>query len=261
MPIITLTTDMGSRDYYVAGIKGAIYKELPDAVVVDISHDVKPWDILQASFIIKNAYADFPSGTVHIIGVDTELHPDKPHVAILYDGHYFIGADNGVFSLMFDKIPEKIVELNLAHNAKVLTFPTRDIFVKAACHILRGGTLEVIGKEKEGGLRQLAIGKPATDEHTIFGKVIYVDNYENVICNINAQTFKEISKGRPFTIYKGRTNFTIEKIANTYRDVDEGEILVLFNSLGYMEIAMNRGNASGLLGLRAGDQIRITFES
>jgi S-adenosylmethionine hydrolase len=259
MPFITLTTDMGLKDYYVSSIKGSIISQLPEATIIDITHEVKPWDILQASFIIKNAYSNFPAGTVHIVGVDTELGSDRNHIALKYDGHYFVGTDNGIFSLMLDRKPEKIVELNLAPEHG-LTFPTKDIFVKAACHLARGGTLEILGKEIES-IKQVNLGIPATEENTIVGKIIYVDNYENVICNINESTFKRISKGRPFSIYKGGTEYQVNTISKSYNDQDPGDIVVLFNEMGYLEIAINKGNACSLLNLKIGDQIRIYFDS
>lgn len=258
MPVITLTTDMGLKDYYVSTIKGSIICQLPEATIIDVTHEVKPWDIMQASFIIKNAFPNFPQGTVHIVGVDTELTADRAHIALKYDGHYFVGTDNGIFSLMFDRKPEKIVELNIAPEQGP-TFPTKDIFVKAACHLARGGTLEILGREKEA-LKQVTLGIPATEENTIVGKIIYVDNYENVICNINEATFKRISKGRPFSIYKGGSEYQINNIAKSYSDQDPGDIVVLFNEMGYLEIAINKGNASSLLNLKIGDQIRIYFE-
>ena len=148
MAIITLTTDLGTKDYYLSTIKGAILTQFPDARIIDISNEVTKFDILQASFIVKNAYKSFPEGTIHIIGVNPENTVETSHIAIKVDGHYFIGADNGMFSLMFDKLPDKIVELTIQPDIGFQTFPTNDVFVKAACHIARGGTLEVIGKEK-----------------------------------------------------------------------------------------------------------------
>src|SRR3989344_8200052 len=111
MPIITLTTDLGSTDFYVGSLKGAILSQLADVTIVDITHNIPLYDFSKAAFIVRNCYRDFPKGTIHVIGVNPETDAETTHVAIEYDGYYFIGADNGVFSLIFDNIPDKIVEL------------------------------------------------------------------------------------------------------------------------------------------------------
>ena len=146
MAIITLTTDFGVRDHFVGAIKGFILSEIEGATIVDISHLVSPFNIVEASYILKNAYKTFPEGTIHIIGVDSELTPINKHVAVKIDGHYFIGADNGILSFLAKEInPEKMVEINI-HDRIESVFPVLDVFVKVAGHISRGGTLEVIGK-------------------------------------------------------------------------------------------------------------------
>ncbi|HET8839581.1 MAG TPA: SAM-dependent chlorinase/fluorinase, partial [Flavobacteriaceae bacterium] len=149
MPIITLTTDFGLKDPAVAAVKGAILTELDSAVIIDISHEVSQFHIAEAAYIIKNAYQSFPKGSIHLIGVDSELTPENNHIALLLDGHFFICANNGIMSLIAAEInPEKLVEINIHKNVES-TFPVLDVFVKVACHIARGGTLEVIGKPIE----------------------------------------------------------------------------------------------------------------
>ncbi|MFZ0489268.1 MAG: SAM-dependent chlorinase/fluorinase, partial [Salegentibacter sp.] len=146
MAIITLTTDFGEKDHFAGAVKGAIYSELEDIRIVDISHSVSPFHISEAAYIIKNAYRSFPPGTIHIIGIDSELTPENKHLAVLLDDHYFICANNGILSLIASEVrPEKIVEINI-HDKVSTNFPVLDVFVKVACHLARGGTLEVIGK-------------------------------------------------------------------------------------------------------------------
>ena len=146
MSIITLTTDFGIKDHFVGAIKGTIYSELPDARIVDISHQISPFNIAETAYILKNAYKSFPNGSIHIIGVDSELNEENKHIALLLDNHYFICPNNGVISLLASEIkPEKIVEINI-HDRVETIFPVLDVFVKVACHIARGGTLEVIGR-------------------------------------------------------------------------------------------------------------------
>lgn len=146
MAIITLTTDFGEKDHFVGAVKGTIYSEMEDVRIVDISHSVSPFHITEASYIIKNAYKCFPKGSIHIIGIDSELTPENKHLAVFLDGHYFICANNGILSLIASEInPDKIVEINI-HNTVESNFPVLDVFVRVACHLARGGTLEVVGK-------------------------------------------------------------------------------------------------------------------
>ena len=195
MAIITLTTDFGVRDHFVGAIKGFILSEIEGATIVDISHLVSPFNIVEASYILKNAYKTFPEGTIHIIGVDSELTPINKHVAVKIDGHYFIGADNGILSFLAKEInPEKMVEINI-HDRIESVFPVLDVFVKVAGHISRGGTLEVIGKSI-GELKMLKGLSPIinNEENQITGTVIYVDNYGNIITNISKQIFEVFEK-------------------------------------------------------------------
>ena len=133
--IITLTTDMGLSDFYVASIKGNILKELPKANIVDISHVIRPFDISHASFVIKNCFRDFPKGTIHIIGINPEPNKMNGHLIVENYGQYFIGSDNGIFSLLFDKNPDAIWSINLEEDLDSYSFPTKNIFVKAGLKI------------------------------------------------------------------------------------------------------------------------------
>ncbi len=258
MAIITLTTDWGFKDHYTGAVKGALLSLMPDVTIVDITHHIPQFDIEPASFVIRNCYYNFPKGTVHIIGINTEASIESPHTAILYDGHYFIGADNGIFSLIFSGKPEKIIELNITQDSDYFTFSTRDVFVKAAVMILQGKKLEEIGFEKQTLNEQLHLS-PVIEANTIKGNIIYVDSYENAISNISEKLFREVGKGRKFVI-TFRSGYEIEAISQAYKDVDPGEKLALFGTSGNLEIAMNMGNASSLLGLKMRDSVRIDFD-
>jgi S-adenosylmethionine hydrolase len=276
MPIITLTTDFGWKDPYVGAVKGAIYKELENVNIVDISHEVTPFNIAEAAYIIKNAYHSFPDGTIHIIGVDAEHTPENIHIAVLLKGHFFICADNGVLALIMNKLrPEKLVEINI-HDRISSNFTTLDVFVSTACHIARGGTLEVIGKPISR-IRAISGVTPKISEtkNIIYGQVIYIDNYGNSVTNINKEIFEQIGKGRKFELSARNEKFN--KIFKRYsdiinfdddekkRDVD-GKGLVIFNSAGYIEIATYKsnpltvGSASTLFGLQINAPVIITFK-
>lgn len=276
MPIITLTTDFGLKDPYVGAVKGAIYKELSQVTIVDISHGVSPFNIGEAAYIINNAYHSFPTGTIHIIGVDAEHTPENIHIAVLLQGHYFICADNGVLALIMSKLkPEKLVEINI-HDRISSNFTTLNAFVSTACHIARGGTLEVIGKP----ISRIKIiaglsAKYSVDSSTIYGHVIYIDNYGNSITNITEDLFKESCRGRKFEISARNEKF--DKIFKRYSDIVnfknknnnsdiDGTGLVLFNSSGYLELATYKsnpltiGSASSLFGLQINAPVIIIFK-
>jgi len=144
MAIITLTTDFGLKDHFIGALKGSIYQELPDAKIVDISHGISPFNIQECAYILENSYKNFPEGTIHIIGVDSEPTPENQHIAVLLDGHYFITSNNGLIGLLTSEInPEKVVEINIP-NPLHGSFPVMDVFIQVACHVVRGGTLEVV---------------------------------------------------------------------------------------------------------------------
>lgn len=275
MAIITLTTDFGEKDHFAGIIKGAIYSELSDARIVDISHSISPFNIPEAAYIIQNAYSSFPRGSIHIIGVDSELNVENKHIAILLDGHYFICANNGIMSMICAEItPEKIVEINI-HDKIETNFTVLDVFVKVACHIARGGTLEIIGKVINAIKPIKNVIPFVNDEQTqIIGSIIYIDNYGNVISNIRRKFFEHIQKARTFEI--SARNYKFKKIYHKYSDVvnfnipenkrfDEGKGLVIFNSSDYLEIAMYKsnsttvGSASTLMGLQMRDTITVNF--
>ena len=257
MPIITLTSDWGTKDHYLASVKGAILRQIPDARIIDISHEVPPHDLTQAAFILKNCYRDFPPGTIHILGISTEESDVIPHTAVMAEGQYFIGADNGIFTLIFDKKkPEKIVEITLIQDSEFFTFSSRDRFVKAAAMLAKGEDILKLGNERDS-LNQKFLFAPVVENDVIKGIFIYVDNYENVITNITREKFKEIGRNRRYTIsFRGEEISTIKE---SYSDVPVGEILALFGSNGHLEIAMNNGTASSLLGLNPDDPVRVEF--
>ena len=276
MPIITLTTDFGIKDHFIANIKGAILTELPQVNIVDISHQISPFNILEAAYIIQNSYKSFPLGTIHIIGVDSELNPENKHLVVKFEGQYFICADNGIMSMACLNIePEKIVEINI-HDKLISNFSVLDVFVKVACHISRGGKLEVIGKsiDKIKSVKNLT---PFINEskNQIIGNVIYIDNYGNVITNITKLFFREISKSREFEI--SVRNYKFKKIHSKYSDIvnfsideskrnNDGQALAIFNSSLNLEIAIyksnpvNFGTAASLMGLNVLDTVTVNFK-
>jgi S-adenosylmethionine hydrolase len=264
MAIVTLTTDMGLKDHYVAAVKGAILTQCPGTIIVDVSHLVKPFDIAEAAFVLRQAWPEFPKGTIHIIGVNPEADGRTPHLVVRHDDHYFIAADNGVFSLLFDGRPHEAFEITMKLDDDHAAFTTKTVFVKAACHIARGGTPDVIGR-KVAQTRELIGFQPTSDATSIRGKVVHVDTYGNLVTNVRKQLFNEVGKGRTFRIGFGRSEDDITKLHTTYADVPMGERVAFFGSSGLLEIAVNKGvegsggGASRLFGVGVSSPVRIEF--
>tara|TARA_S200000501_G_C20741338_1_gene707459 strand:+ start:247 stop:1032 length:786 start_codon:yes stop_codon:yes gene_type:complete len=261
MAIITLTTDLGTRDSYLASVKAAIYSQLENVNIIDISNHIDPFNIQQAAYVLRNCFKDFPPGSVHIISVDDELSINNEHLIVKAEGYYFIGPDNGLFSLLLNKIqPEKIVKLNIALTTNCMTFAIKNIFVPAACHLSRGGTMEIIGTiVNDFEVKKMEL-KAVSQENIIRGSVIYVDNYGNAITNINKLEFERVQKGRAFTILFGREDEMITNLSSKYRDVPIADKLALFGENNQLQIAINKGKASTLLGLSLHEVIRVEFK-
>ena len=275
MSIITLTTDYGNKDYFVSSLKAKLISDIDEINIIDISHNISPFNLSEAGYVLEGAYNNFPRGTIHILSVDSELTPENKHIAIMYDGSYFIGADNGVFSLIFkDKKPDQIVEINL-HSNYNYKISADDLFVKVAAHIHRSGPLNVVGN-KINNIKEITNLRPVVnkEQNQIIGSVIYIDNYGNVVTNITEKLFKEISKTRGFIInarsikfskihknYSDAIDFTLEK-----KDREEdGKKIALFNNLGYLQLSIYKsnpqtvGSASSLFGLNYRDVVSVYF--
>lgn len=259
MAIITLTTDLGDKDFYQAALKGSLLSQLPTVNIVDITHNISAFNIQQAAFILKNSFHYFPKKTVHLIGIDSVFNEETRYLAVQYKDHYFVGSDNGIFSLLFDQDPTEIVELNIMQDLKFLHFPLSDIFAKAATHLAKGGKMTDIGLPVSSLEEKMTL-QPVIELDMIRGSVIYIDSFQNIITNITKEIFTRVQKNRDFTLYFKR-NESISQLSWHYNEVPEGEKLCLFGISNHLEIAINKGNASGLLGLQLGDIVRIEFHA
>lgn len=283
MPIITLTSDYGLKDHFVGALKGKILSEFPDVRIVDISHDIDPFNSAEASYIIGSAYSSFPKGTVHLIGVDAELNKENQHIAIQWNDHYFIAADNGILGMLTQKIlPQKMVAINI-HDRLPSDATDLDVFVTVACHLAKGGLLNVIGREIPE-IRQMTEMQPtvSTANDSIKGFVVYIDHFGNVVTNITRSLFLQVAKGRPYEIVLNsksspRSKANIKNIWPKYSDIAvsdkfpiknyEGDKLAIFNEAGFLEIAIFRsnpasvGSAETLLGIGYRDVIIINFKN
>lgn len=248
MPLLTLTSDIGQQDFLIGAVKGQLLQSNPAFTLVDISHNLSPFNYPQAAYVCRNAIKNFPQGSFHLILVN--LFDEKPeHMLLAEHNGYFIGcADNGLLTMILEEIPQKVVALALDKNQQKNTIYCTSIFAKAFNEIHDGKTIEEVG---DTGLSIQVKNplRPLLGNDYIEGQIIFIDNFENVIVNIHKDEFEEQRKGRSFKIVFKRDE-VIDRISETYADVNEGEKLAMFNSAGYLEIAINKGNAAGLLGLQ-----------
>ncbi len=273
MPIITLTTDMGLKDHYVASIKGAILSHIEQVQIIDITHEIQSFSSLQAAFVLQNCFEEFPKGTVHIMGVNSEpminLNDDSlsSYPAImLFKDHYFVSNDNGFFSLLIgEEEHQGFWRLDdVLSNKNVFQFPTKNILVPAACKILNKVEITSFASETEQFQRATTF-HPIVEPNVIKGNVIHIDHFGNLITNIKKKDFYQFGKDVPFTIFFRRKEYFIDVISTSYSDVSNGEKVAIFNSNDYLEIALNQGaidrrnGASTLFGMQINDIIRIEY--
>lgn len=274
MSIITLTSDFGNLDYRIAAVKGSILSLNEDVHIVDISHEIDAFNLIQASYIVRNAYKYFPKGTIHILSVDSFHHKSRKNIVCKADGHYFVAADNGLLSLIFYDInPEAIYEITLNNRFDdIVSFTPADVFVPAAVHIANGGLPEVIGRKIDTA-RKLSFPKPVYNdsEKMIIGEVMYIDNFGNIISNINKDLFETIGKGYENFTIKFR-NLSLSKVFTSHTEVVSdweretefhGQSAAIFNASQLLELTIYKGSrkngAKSLFGLNLGENIYIEF--
>lgn len=265
MNIVTLTSDLGIKDYYLASVKAAALTQIRNLNWIDITHHIPPFNMAKAAFVLKNVWRDFPEGTYHIVGVDCEWRPHTPYVIVKKENRYFIGSDNGIFSLIFDSEPaDEVYVLNLTGDED-LSFPTKSIFIPAIAKLCAGKNMSEIGTLTDDYKHRPTI-QPVIEYNNIRGVVIYVDEYGNIITNITRELFEREVGNKPFHIVSRRGDSELNKISRAYNEVAEGEKLAIFNTGGYLEIAINKGvegsggGASDLLGIKENDIVRIEIE-
>jgi S-adenosylmethionine hydrolase len=233
---------------------------------------VNPFDVAEAALHIANCYSDFPEGTVHVIGVDSEPlinfgESDGAFPSILvFEGHYFISNDNGFFgSFLQDKQAEAFYRIDdVLSKQELFKFPTKNMLIPVACRILKGEKIETFASP-EKAFKKAFMPNALIDTNLIKGTIIHIDNYGNLITNIHVSLFERFGKDIPFIIYYRNKDYHIDELSPTYNSVPSGEKVAIINENGWLEIAINRGakgNGSGaeqLFGVRTGDIIRVEF--
>jgi S-adenosyl-L-methionine hydrolase (adenosine-forming) len=259
MPLVTLTSDIGNQDYLVGAAKGRLLRINSEFNIVDISHSLSPFNYPQAAYVCRSAIKNFPDYTYHIILVN--LFESKPEQLLLayHNDQYIICADNGLLSMILEEKPDIVVGLPLEKTAIKNTLYCIDVAAKAITQMFNGEPVERIGVPDVDYIEKNPL-RPLLSENWMEGQIIFIDNFENVIVNITQEQFEEQRKGRRFKIVFKRDEM-IERISGSYADVPQGEKLVLFNSAGYMEIAINKGNAAGLFGLKGFKESNSQFSA
>ena len=248
MAIVTLTSDIGQQDYLVGAIKGQLLQVNPAFNLVDISHSISPFNYPQAAYVCRNAIKNFPPLSFHILLVN--LFEKKPeHLLLAYhQDQYILCADNGLLTMILEDKPEMVIGLELDSTAIRNTLYCARIMGEAIQQLNQGKSILQIGTP-DITITEKNHLRPLLGENWIEGQIIFIDNFENIIVNITREQFEMQRRGRSFKVVFKR-NETISSISESYADVPEGEKLALFNSAGYLEISINKGNAAGLFGLQ-----------
>jgi S-adenosyl-L-methionine hydrolase (adenosine-forming) len=254
--MITLTTDFGTRDYYVGALKGALLRQKSDLLLVDVTHEIEPYNIVKGAFVLQQVWPEFPPGSIHLIGVNCVYDKEFRFVAARHQGHFFIAPDNGILSLLLPGIQQE--DLRNIHTDTRKHFAAKEVFVTAVLHLVEGKAFEELGEYAAPLLERISI-QPVITPSRIRGTVAYIDYFDNVILNISQELFEKVANGRPFSLYFKR-NDPITRLCDNYCEVPIGETLCLFNDAGYLEIAVNMGRAAELLGLKIEDVVELAFE-
>ncbi len=260
MPIITLTSDWGTNDFYRAAVVGKIYSLLPDVSLVDITHEIPSFDVMKAAFVVQNSAFYFPKGSIHLIDVHFEQPHSSayPHYIIKHKGHYLIGEGNPMFwQICGDEYPEMVYEIHISDNSSTATFVAADLYVQAACHLAGNKPIEEIASPVSS-MQTVQNFVPTYNDNLISGMIMYIDKYDNAITNISRDLFFRLYQGRRFVIRVGTEKLT--QIHQSYFDVGNGSLVALFSSTGFLELAQRGGKLAMIMNLRVKSSITIEFQ-
>lgn len=250
MPLITFTSDFGESDHYVAQGKAVMLSNFPEAHIIDISHNIKPFDIGHMSQVLKSVFRSFPEGTVHLVGGEPLTSQKHRFIILELEKHIFVAPNNGVLSLISEKPAQQAFSIAVEAHAHV------EVPLIAA-QIAKGTPLKDLG-DPDPELKVYSNRKSRATRSEISGHVVYIDHYGNLITNIEKSDFDILSKDKNIVLSFGRES--INEIHKWISDVEPSEIFAIFNAQGQLMIGMNEGNASQLLGLRHDSVIQLTFK-
>lgn len=254
MSVVTITTDFGTRDGYVGELKGVLATRAPELAIVDVAHDVRPGDVRGAAWILGRIWSRYPAGTVHLAVVDPGVGGPRSPVAARVAGRWFVGPDNGLLTLVcraFSVEEARRIDLTIGGGPPSNTFHGRDVFAPAAAHLSAGADPRQIGPEIDGDeLVQLALPRPARRGDSLFGHVLHIDRFGNLITNLS----NDALPSSPQVFISGAT---VPTLSTSYDAVGEGELLATLGSGGTLEIAVRDGSASEKLGVDRDEEVEV----
>ena len=262
-PIVTLTTDWGSRGFFAGMVKGALCSMIEGVRIVDIDHNIEPFSKISATFVVRHACTGFPAGTVHIIDVDSNLTPDTPFVALRSRGQYYVCCDNGIPVAALGNTIEEVVELPVEHGG-IYNFAAYNVFTQAAAAILSGTSLAEIGphRERMTQLIQSSYVKIG-DSYQVF--IHYIDTYGNIYLGITYEEFEQLRQGRPFALQvrdKILTELTGSYLPSAGDNDPRHRLRLTVSATGLLELAYTESSFQNLVsGLKAGASVMLTFKS
>lgn len=261
-PIITLTTDFGLRDPYVASMKGVIKSICPQAHILDLTHTIGRQDLLEASLFVASSTPFFPQNTIHVVVVDPGVGTKRRPVIAFAANQFYVFPDNGLLSMLSKRFPideaREITETTFMREEISATFHGRDVFAPAAAHLAGGAGGRGLRHFRDVGkvvtdLVKLDVPQPSKEGNKLLGRIIHVDRFGNLITNIPR---KVLGTATNLKVTAGKHNFT--KISTTYGEAEKGKALTLIGSSDFLEIAVNHGNAAQELGLNRGDRVEVS---
>ena len=258
-PIVTLLSDFGLQDGYVASMKGVILYICPDARLVDISHLIAPQNVRSGAFVLYSSYEFFPHGTVHLAVVDPGVGTERGAIAIRTGSSFFVGPDNGLFSLVLKKETKwearRLENPQLRRSPLSSTFHGRDLFAPAAAHLACGVSFETLGLGCDPVCVQWS--EPIIAKGKVIGEVIHIDRFGNAVTNVRGAVLEKQGPADKWRITAGKSEFN--SIEQTYGRLKAGEALALTGSTGFVEIAVNQGNAASKLDLAPGTRVSFVL--
>jgi S-adenosylmethionine hydrolase len=243
MRVITLTSDLGHKDNYVALLKAVSLTHSPSSLIVDICHEIEKFNIVQASYIFSNAFGAFPENSIHVVGVKSANSRSEKFLLIQYKKQFILCPDNGFFTLFYDHSGAEVYKIKKDLYQDTVFF-MKDVLMRAACDLANGKPVPEMA-DKTDDYVQLISFQPTSTPSSIIGRCLYMDSFGNVITNITKDFFEGNRRGRTFTIHL--PGHRINEISSSYDDVPEISALALFNTSGHLEIAINKGQARQLL--------------
>lgn len=252
--ILTLTTDWAQNDYYTGVLRGKLISLCPELNIIELSNQIPLFNLNHAAFVLRHSFKFFPEGTIHLVLVNSENSAKKRMLAFEHLKHFFVIPDNGIIGLIFKELPANVFPFPFLSTG---SFSSLEASAQAIEKFYNQkpftGLPEAVDFDQKIPLRA------TIEDSVIIGGIIYIDSYYNLITNVSKDLFDRVGMGRKFEIFVQSHYHKVDKIVSSYDEVEEGELLALFNSAGLLEIAINNGFAAQLLNIVVGGSIRIKF--